>query len=177
VLLFPALRSCLHRSSFLALFELCHISIPFDHLSLKAILINLYCFLSFPLACRCARLFDGISDERPRFANSSPPTSTCRRRPSRTTGTDYFSACFAEHIPEDSDLVLMEFAINDMRCARRPLGVSIRSSFGVTRHTQSQDTYERLLRGVLDLPSKPAVINMQCVSLRFSDDVVLTRCT
>jgi len=32
------------------------------------------------------------------------------------TGSDYFSMCFGEHIPEDVDLVLVELLINDQRC-------------------------------------------------------------
>jgi hypothetical protein len=30
------------------------------------------------------------------------------------TGTDYFAACYAHHIPPDSDLVFLEGAVNDM---------------------------------------------------------------
>lgn len=30
------------------------------------------------------------------------------------TGSDYFSYCFGEHIPEDVDLVVIELAVNDV---------------------------------------------------------------
>ncbi|CAD6574764.1 MAG: CAP64 protein product - [Tremellales sp. Tagirdzhanova-0007] len=65
------------------------------------------------------------------------------------TGTNYFAMCFKEHIPEDVDLVLIELAINDELLIQ---------SFG---------TYELLLRGLLNLPNEPAIINMQVFALMF----------
>ncbi|KAJ9096754.1 hypothetical protein QFC21_005024 [Naganishia friedmannii] len=65
------------------------------------------------------------------------------------TGSQYFATCFAEHIPEDVDLVMIELAINDIR------------------HLNSQVEYEMLVRGVLDLPNKPAIINLHTVGLMF----------
>nr|XP_019009028.1 uncharacterized protein I206_05668 [Kwoniella pini CBS 10737]OCF47809.1 hypothetical protein I206_05668 [Kwoniella pini CBS 10737] len=56
------------------------------------------------------------------------------------TGSDYFSFCFPLHIPLDSDLVFIELAINDE---------------GILEHVENM---ENLLRGLLDLPNKPAVI-------------------
>ncbi|ORY32861.1 hypothetical protein BCR39DRAFT_522172 [Naematelia encephala] len=56
------------------------------------------------------------------------------------TGSDYFSFCFPLHIPTTSDLVLVELAINDE---------------GIPEHI---DNMENLLRGLLDMENKPAVI-------------------
>ncbi|WVQ63079.1 uncharacterized protein L199_001230 [Kwoniella botswanensis] len=64
-------------------------------------------------------------------------------------GTDYFSLCFNEHIPEDVDLVLIELAINDEVLIR------------------NMNTYELLVRGLYDLPNKPAVLNLQVFALMF----------
>ncbi|GJJ16092.1 hypothetical protein Clacol_010371 [Clathrus columnatus] len=59
------------------------------------------------------------------------------------TGSDYLSVCFGEHLDEDVDLVLIELAINDQRLE------------------SNANAYEWLLRGVLELPKRPAVINLQ----------------
>ncbi|WVQ82440.1 hypothetical protein IAT38_004568 [Cryptococcus sp. DSM 104549] len=56
------------------------------------------------------------------------------------TGSDYFSFCFPLHIPSDSDLVIVELAVNDE---------------GIPEHVENM---ENLLRGLLDMPNKPAVI-------------------
>jgi hypothetical protein len=48
-----------------------------------------------------------------------------------------------EHIPEDSDLILVELGINDLQQMK------------VIRK------YEHLLRGLLELDSQPAVINVE----------------
>ncbi|KAL7419490.1 hypothetical protein Q5752_006328 [Cryptotrichosporon argae] len=63
------------------------------------------------------------------------------------TGSNYFSACYRERIPEDVDIVMVEFAIND--------------EFQI----ESVASYERLIRALLDLPSKPAVINLHSLSV------------
>ncbi|KAJ9121924.1 hypothetical protein QFC24_004506 [Naganishia onofrii] len=65
------------------------------------------------------------------------------------TGSEYFATCFAEHIPEDVDLVMVELAINDVR------------------HLDYQVEYEMLVRGILDLPNKPAIINLHTLGLLF----------
>lgn len=31
------------------------------------------------------------------------------------TGSDYYSMCFKEHIPEDVDIVIIELSVNDQR--------------------------------------------------------------
>ncbi len=49
----------------------------------------------------------------------------------------------AEHIPVDVDLILLELGINDV------LSVD---TFGV---------YEDLIRGLLQLPNQPAIINLE----------------
>ncbi|GFZ43067.1 hypothetical protein JCM24511_00785 [Saitozyma sp. JCM 24511] len=66
------------------------------------------------------------------------------------TGSDYFSLCFKEHIPEDVDLVVIELAVND------------------EPQVYVQESYERLVRSLLDLPRKPAVLNLQVFQLMFS---------
>lgn len=52
-----------------------------------------------------------------------------------------------EHIPEDSDLVLVELGINDLV------------------ELDVMESYETLVRGLLELPSRPAVINIEWVLL------------
>ncbi|WRT70476.1 uncharacterized protein IL334_007474 [Kwoniella shivajii] len=64
-------------------------------------------------------------------------------------GTDYFSLCFNEHIPDDVDLVIIELAINDEVLIR------------------NMNSYELLVRGLYDLPNKPAVINLHVFALMF----------
>ncbi|KAL7419162.1 hypothetical protein Q5752_005998 [Cryptotrichosporon argae] len=65
-------------------------------------------------------------------------------------GSEYFSMCHAEHVPDDVDLVLLEVAINDI------LDLS------------SFDSYELLVRALLDLPNSPALINMNVIALMFN---------
>lgn len=62
---------------------------------------------------------------------------------SPATGSDYFSYCFALHIPTNVDLVIIELGINDVG---KP---------------EDLETMEDLLRGVLDLPSQPAVMLLE----------------
>ncbi|EAL23460.1 hypothetical protein CNBA1100 [Cryptococcus deneoformans B-3501A] len=62
------------------------------------------------------------------------------------TGSDYFSFCFPLHIPSDSDLVLVELAVNDE---------------GIPEHVENM---ENLLRGLLDLPNKPAVMLIEAMA-------------
>ncbi|WWC99168.1 hypothetical protein V866_006063 [Kwoniella sp. B9012] len=64
-------------------------------------------------------------------------------------GAGYFGWCFKEHIPEDSDLILVEQGINDL------LDMEVISF------------YEHLLRGLLELPNKPAVINVETFTTLF----------
>lgn len=76
------------------------------------------------------------------------------------TGSDYFSFCYAEHIPEDVDLVMVELAVND------DLYVAfVWTREGVRRlmssHGGTLESYEQLLRALLDLPNKPAVIAVE----------------
>ncbi|KAL7419165.1 hypothetical protein Q5752_006001 [Cryptotrichosporon argae] len=70
------------------------------------------------------------------------------------TGSNYYSTCFGEHVPDDVDLVLLEMAIND------------------GWNSESPQTYERLIRALLDLPSQPAIINMHVFALMF-DTIML----
>lgn len=59
------------------------------------------------------------------------------------TITSYYETCFAEHLDEDVDLVLIEMAINDQRVEFLAW------------------SYENLVRAVLELPNKPAVMHLQ----------------
>ncbi|WWD00544.1 hypothetical protein V866_007478 [Kwoniella sp. B9012] len=65
------------------------------------------------------------------------------------SGSDYFAMCFGHHIPEDVDLVLVDMAINDGFLER------------------GAESYEMLLRHLLALPNRPAVINLQVFALMF----------
>lgn len=51
--------------------------------------------------------------------------------------------CFKEHIEYESDLILVELAIND------------------GRELHAMETFETLVRGLLAIPSQPAIIAMQ----------------
>ncbi|KAK8870123.1 hypothetical protein IAR55_000693 [Kwoniella newhampshirensis] len=62
------------------------------------------------------------------------------------TGSDYYSFCFPLHIPENSDLVLVELAVNDE---------------GILEHVENM---ENLLRGLLDMPHKPAVMLVEAMA-------------
>ncbi|KAH7106458.1 hypothetical protein BKA62DRAFT_612217 [Auriculariales sp. MPI-PUGE-AT-0066] len=65
------------------------------------------------------------------------------------TGTGYMSMCFKEHIDEDADIVLTEFAINDQRS------------------DSNAESYEWLLRQLLEMPKQPAVVNLQVFGLGY----------
>lgn len=56
------------------------------------------------------------------------------------TGSGYFSYCFSLHIPEDSDLVVIELGVND------------------EPEPEMLDNMEALLRGVLGMEKSPAVV-------------------
>ncbi|RSH94515.1 hypothetical protein EHS25_004318 [Saitozyma podzolica] len=64
-------------------------------------------------------------------------------------GASYFGWCFREHIPDDSDLVLVELGINDLV------------------DTEVYGAYEHLIRSLLELDSKPAIINVEVFSTLF----------
>lgn len=63
------------------------------------------------------------------------------------TGSDYYSFCFPLHIPEDVDLVFVELAVNDEAVA------------------EHADDMDNLLRGLLELPSEPAVVLIEALAL------------
>jgi len=67
------------------------------------------------------------------------------------TGTGYMSMCFKEHIDDDSDIVLTEFAINDRR------------SDGNT------ESFEWVIRQLLEMSKKPAVVNLQVFGIGYSE--------
>ena len=58
-------------------------------------------------------------------------------------GSDYFAGCWKEHLGEDVDLVIVELGIND------------------ARSLEVMENYELLLRSLLEMGSRPAVINVQ----------------
>ena len=62
-------------------------------------------------------------------------------------GSSYFSVCYAEHIDEDADIVITELAINEPYAE------------------EFARTYELLLRQLLLLPKKPAVLNLRVFEL------------
>ncbi|WWD15584.1 hypothetical protein CI109_100006 [Kwoniella shandongensis] len=62
------------------------------------------------------------------------------------TGSDYFSFCFPLHIPANSDLVLVELAVNDE---------------GILQHVENM---ENLLRGLLEMPNRPAVMLVEAMA-------------
>jgi hypothetical protein len=64
----------------------------------------------------------------------------------QATGSDYFSFCSSLHIPHNSSLILVELSIND--------------EYLPAEHTANM---ENLLRGLLELPSQPAVILVQAL--------------
>nr|KAF8609408.1 hypothetical protein BDV93DRAFT_464639 [Ceratobasidium sp. AG-I] len=80
-------------------------------------------------------------NEKNVFINGAVPATT----------TEYYSVCALEHIDEDVDLVILEMAINDQR--------QVIDLFA--------QTYEWLIRMLLSLPNKPAVINAQIMALSF----------
>lgn len=90
------------------------------------------------------RIFDWITSQYPneehQFVNGAIAGAS----------SDLLSYCFVEQIPENPDLVLAEFAVNDFPDPNALI------------------TYERLIRGLLDLPSQPAVINLEVVALVFN---------
>lgn len=59
------------------------------------------------------------------------------------TGSDYFSYCFALHVPDDADLIIVELGVNDVG------------------EPEDLKTMEDLLRGLLDLESQPAVMLLE----------------
>jgi hypothetical protein len=75
-----------------------------------------------------------------------PDAETKHELISLATGSDYFSFCFPLHISLESDLVVVDLAINDE---------------GIPEHVENM---ENLLRGLLDLPRKPAVILMEILA-------------
>lgn len=65
-------------------------------------------------------------------------------------GAGYFGWCFKEHIPVDPDLVLLELGINDLI------------------QLEVIESYEHLVRSILQLDSRPAIINIETFTLLFS---------
>lgn len=94
-------------------------------------------------------------------------------------GSKYFSLCFAEHIPEVVDLVIIELGVSN-RSPRVQLNAeSKRSTMSCqylliyhqativadqTRLLRNRDSYDKLLRALLDLPNKPATIYLELVA-------------
>jgi hypothetical protein len=94
-----------------------------------------------------------VQDVKITMVNGAAPGEICARIlskhmliVSKATGSDYFSFCFPLHIPYDSDLILVELAVNDE---------------ALPEHVENM---ENLLRGLLDLPRRPAVILVEAVA-------------
>ncbi|GMK54500.1 hypothetical protein CspeluHIS016_0110860 [Cutaneotrichosporon spelunceum] len=64
-------------------------------------------------------------------------------------GTEYFAMCSELHLPEDIDLVVLEFAVNDQL------------------QMESMETYEFLVRHLLERPGAPAVLALQAFGYEF----------
>lgn len=91
--------------------------------------------------------------------------------------------CFAEHIDKDVDLVILEIAINDGRSVLPLHTISAYSTPSFldqpTTHQDDSNIYlcyrfdkfaeanEWLLRALLDLPNRPAILNLQTMALMF----------
>ncbi|KZO90812.1 hypothetical protein CALVIDRAFT_602699 [Calocera viscosa TUFC12733] len=69
------------------------------------------------------------------------------------TGSDYFSLCFREMLPDNVDLVLVELSVNDFR------------------EVEAAIEFETLMRSLLSLPSKPAVVLISTFALLFSEGI------
>ncbi|KAJ9106092.1 hypothetical protein QFC21_001232 [Naganishia friedmannii] len=104
------------------------------------------------------QVYDWIQRKFPnkdhKFANGAIPAS----------GSNYFATCFAEHIPEDADLVLIELGSTRILVMGMMLTGLCTSDSDIT----VQKEYEELLRGLLALPNKPAVVSMELVGLVFN---------
>ncbi|RUS25278.1 hypothetical protein BC938DRAFT_472391 [Jimgerdemannia flammicorona] len=73
------------------------------------------------------------------------------------TQSSYFAFCYAEHIPLDVDVILLEFSVNDGSPFPNPEGA------GDSGAIQAMDW---LVRSLLRLPSKPAVIIISLYSFK-----------
>eukprot|EP00798_Chlamydomonas_sp_ICE-L_P007714 gene7714-882_t len=60
-------------------------------------------------------------------------------------GPDYTESCVLQHVPDDADLVIIEFACNDYMDPQ-------------DLRTSERMAYERMIRTALNLPNKPAVL-------------------
>jgi len=71
--------------------------------------------------------------------------------------SEYMSLCLQEHVPLNSDIVLVDYAVND-------------AAIHATADWQSdaRRAFERLLRQLLDYPHRPAVILLELYSYLFS---------
>ncbi|KLT40834.1 hypothetical protein CC85DRAFT_141454 [Cutaneotrichosporon oleaginosum] len=69
-------------------------------------------------------------------------------------GTEYFTMCSDVHLPEELDLVVVEFAVNDQY------------------NLEATEAYEFLVRYLLERPGSPAVLELQTFGYEF--DKVLT---
>jgi hypothetical protein len=87
-----------------------------------------------------SQIFDFLNTTFP--SNSSTPNRFVNGAQGGL-GSDYFAGCWKEHLGEDVDLVLVELGINDQR------------------EIDAMRYYELLIRGLLEMPSKPAVMNVQ----------------
>jgi hypothetical protein len=74
--------------------------------------------------------------------------------------SNYFTACWKEHLDEDLDMVIIEMSINDGRYVMPHASCWICLWLRCLRSEALAHSYEYLLRGLLELPTKPAVLNL-----------------
>lgn len=85
-----------------------------------------------------------IGKNKPTQVDNHPiPRNTFINGAQGGVGSDYFAGCWKEHIPEDSDLVLVELGIND------------------ERNLEAMENFELLLRSLMEMKSQPAIIIVQ----------------
>lgn len=86
-----------------------------------------------------ARVFQWVNATFPgakhRFVNGAIPAAP----------SSYFSMCYAWHVPEDADLVFLEFNVNDERA---------------TGDAPIRRAHERLIRKLLNFKNRPALVEM-----------------
>lgn len=84
-------------------------------------------------------------------------------------GGDYFSMCFKEHFPADTDFLFVETGtcmllgvlLTPCSCQRGEVGHAAAMWKLTISELFVQRPFELMLRGLLDLKSEPAVINLQ----------------
>lgn len=92
------------------------------------------------------------------FSGRSQGVNSLINGASAGTGSDYFGYCFAEHIPEDVDIIVIELGESGER-------QELMTGINDQAITWTFEHYERMLRALLDLPNQPAIIYAEYASL------------